>query len=204
MGAPSGAEIEGTLDRGWELLDEGDARGAVALVKQLLGRGVSDPDDLADLRHLLGGAYDELGDRRAAVREWLEVRRLDAAGDDDTLALGSAEFERVVDDALGELPPELLARLSNVAILADDRPSEEMVRDGVDPRLLGLFHGLAMPHESTLGPGYPDAIHLFQRNLERSSDDEAELRELIRVTVLHETAHYIGLDEDDLERLGLG
>ena len=88
--------------------------------------------------------------------------------------------------------------------LADDRPSEEMVRDGIDPRILGLFHGLSMPHESTLGPAYPDTIHLFQSNIERVTADERELREQIRVTVLHETAHYFGFDEDGLRRLGLG
>jgi predicted Zn-dependent protease with MMP-like domain len=203
MGEPSGAEIDRTLDAAWELLEEGDSRGAVALVEQLLARGVSDPADTADLRHLLGSAHEELGDRSAMAREWLEVLRLDAASD-DAPALGPAEFERVVDDALGELPPEILERLARVAIIGDDRPSEEMVRDGLDPRLLGLFHGLSMLHESTLGPAYPDTIHLFRRNLERVADDERELREQIRVTVLHETAHYIGLDEDDLRRLGLG
>jgi predicted Zn-dependent protease with MMP-like domain len=204
MGEPSGAEIERALDRAWELLDEGDPRSAVALVEQLLARVVPDPGDVADLRHVLGSAYEELGDRRAAAREWLEVLRLDAAGDADAVALGPAEFDRVVDDALGELPPEILERLSHVAIIGDDRPSLEMVADGIDPRILGLFHGLPMPHESTLGPAYPDTIHLFQRNLERFAGDERELKEQIRITVLHETAHYIGLDEDDLGRLGLG
>ena len=78
-----------------------------------------------------------------------------------------------------------------------------MVRDGTDPRLLGLFHGLPLGRESQLGPAYAGTIHLFVRNLERESADAAELREQIRVTVLHETAHFIGLDEDDLHRLGL-
>ena len=125
-------------------------------------------------------------------------------GDDDARELGTAEFAGVVQDALDELPPAVLERLRNVPLIADDRPSKEMVRDGTDPRILGLFHGLSMPHESTLGPGFPDTIHLFSRNIERVCDDERELREEIRVTVLHETAHYFGFDEDELARLGLG
>jgi predicted Zn-dependent protease with MMP-like domain len=201
---PSPAEIESAIDRAWELLDA-DAPGEVTgLLRPLLERGVGDLDDRADLHHLLGMACEDLGERDGMVAEWLEARRLDVEGDAEARELGDAEFARLVQDALDELPPALLERLRNVPLIADDRPSEEMVRDGTDPRILGLFHGLSMPHESTLGPAYPDTIHLFQRNIERVTADERELREEIRVTVLHETAHYFGFDEDGLRRLGLG
>jgi predicted Zn-dependent protease with MMP-like domain len=200
---PSPAEIESAIDRAWKLLDA-DAPGQVAgLLRPLLERGVADLDDRADLHHLLGVACEDLGERDGMVAEWLEVRRLDVEGDAEARELGD-EFARIVQDALDELPPALLERLRNVPLIADDRPSEEMVRDGTDPRILGLFHGLSMPHETTLGPAYPDTIHLFQRNIERVTADERELREEIRVTVLHETAHYFGFDEDELRRLGLG
>ena len=204
MTEPSPAEIESAIDRAWELLDA-DAPGEVTgLLRPLLERGVGDLDDRADLHHLLGMACEDLGERDGMVAEWLEARRLDVEGDAEARELGDAEFARIVQDALDELPPALLERLRNVPLIADDRPSEEMVRDGTDPRILGLFHGLSMPHESTLGPAYPDTIHLFQRNIERVAADERELREEIRVTVLHETAHYFGFDEDELRRLGLG
>ena len=204
MTEPSPAEIESAIDRAWELLDA-DAPGEVTgLLRPLLERGVGDLDDRADLHHLLGMACEDLGERDGMVAEWLEARRLDVEGDAEARELGDAEFARLVQDALDELPPALLERLRNVPLIADDRPSEEMVRDGTDPRILGLFHGLSMPHESTLGPAYPDTIHLFQRNIERVTADKRELREEIRVTVLHETAHYFGFDEDELRRLGLG
>jgi predicted Zn-dependent protease with MMP-like domain len=53
--------------------------------------------------------------------------------------------------------------------------------------------------------GGPDTglIHLFQRNLERECDDEKDLAEQIRITVLHETAHYFGAGEQDMHRFGL-
>jgi predicted Zn-dependent protease with MMP-like domain len=204
VSAPSPAEIDRAVERAWDLLEAGAAGEVGGLLRPLLERGVADPDDRADLHHLLGMACEDSGDRRGMVAEWLEARRLDVEGDDDARELGKAEFARVVQDARDELPPEVLDRLRNVPLIADDRPSEEMVRDGTDPRILGLFHGLPMPHESTLGPVYPDTIHLFVRNLERVSDNERELKEQIRVTVLHETAHYFGFGEDELRRLGLG
>ena len=204
MSRPSRAEVEEAIDRAWELLDESAPGEVAGLLRPLLARGVSRVDHRADLHHLLGVACEELGDRDGMVAEWLEARRLDVEDDAAGRALSDAEFARVVQDALDELPSPILERLRNVPVIADDRPSEEMVRDGTDPRILGLFHGLSMPRESTLGPAYPDTIHLFQRNIERVSAGERELREEIRVTVLHETAHYFGFDEDELRRLGLG
>ena len=204
MSAPSPAEIDRAIERAWDLLEADAADKVAGLLRPLLERGVADPDLSGDLHHLLGVACEDLGDREGMVAEWLEARRLDVEGDDAARELGEAEFARVVQDALDELPSEVLERLRNVPLIADDRPSEEMVRDGTDPRILGLFHGVAMPHESTLGPTFPDTIHLFARNIERVSGDERELREQIRVTVLHETAHYFGFDEDELARLGLG
>ena len=89
-------------------------------------------------------------------------------------------------------------------VFVEDHPSEALVLEGLDPRTLGLFHGIAMPDQSTLGPG-PDVgvIHLFQRNLEREVEDDDELAEQIRITVLHETAHYFGAGEQDMHRFGL-
>ena len=202
VSAPSPAEIERALERAWDLIDDGQARRVAGLLRPLLARGVRDPADEADLHHLLGVACEELGDRAGMAAEWLETLRLDRASDGPR-ELGDAELAAAVDDALDELPDEIVERLANVPIIADERPSADLVRDGTDPRLLGLFHGLPLGQESQLGPAYAGTIHLFWRNLERESADAGELREQIRVTVLHETAHFVGLDEDDLHRLGL-
>ena len=202
MSAPTPVEIERALERAEDLLDAGEPLRAAELLRPLLARGVRDPADEADLHHLLGLACEAVGDRAGMVSEWLETLRLDQASDGPR-ELGDAELAEAVDDALGELPDDIVERLDNVPIIADERPSADMVRDGTDPRLLGLFHGLPLGQGSQLGPAYAGTIHLFVRNLEHESADARELREQIRVTVLHETAHFIGLDEDDLHRLGL-
>ena len=95
-------------------------------------------------------------------------------------------FEQIVEAALAELPPELARGLRNVAIVIEDE------REG-DPGLYGLWEA-----EDYM----PDKITIFQRPLERSFADENELREEIRITVLHELAHYFGIDEDRLDELG--
>ena len=185
-------------------VDFGEPGEAARLLRELLAGPRLDPLDEADARHLLGIACEEKGDAKGMVKEWLATLRLDQANDGPTPRLSRAEFERLAGAALDELPEEILARLGNVPVFVEDRPSESLVLEGLDPRTLGLFHGIAMPDQSVLGPG-PDVgvIHLFQRNLEREVPDDDELGEEIRVTVLHETAHYFGAGEQDMHRFGL-
>jgi len=158
----------------------------------------------ADAWHGIGYAREAQGDGSAQAKAWLETRRRDAQEPAPTWHLAHDDFERIAAAALGELPDAARERLANVPVLVDDLPSEEQVKDGVDPRVLGLFDGTPMPAESAVG-GAPSVttIHLFQKNLEAAAADADDLREQIRVTVLHETAHFFGLDEDDLEAIGL-
>jgi predicted Zn-dependent protease with MMP-like domain len=185
-------------------IDFGEPGDAARLLRELLAGPRLDPLDEADARHLLGVACEEKGDSRGMVKEWLATLRLDESNDGPDPRLPRAEFERIAAEALDELPDEILARLGNVPVFVEDRPSESLILEGLDPRTLGLFHGIAMPDQSVLGPG-PDAgvIHLFQRNLEREVPEDDELADQIRITVLHETAHYFGAGEQDMHRFGL-
>ena len=97
-------------------------------------------------------------------------------------------FEEHVRRALDSLPPELARGLENVAIVIEDE-------DPDDPDLLGLFEE---------EPYLPAKITIFRLPLVESFPDRAELEREIRITVLHELAHYFGLDEDRLDELGYG
>lgn len=156
----------------------------------------------ADALHALGRVHEFTGDRAAMVAAWQEVRRLDLAAEPGTLVISDDEVERIALEALGELPPEIHEKLERVPILIDGVPSEALVADGIDPRLLGLFQGTPMPDDGELAPTVTNIL-LFRDNLQRACVDTEHLAEEIRITVLHETAHYFGLDEDDLEALGL-
>lgn len=163
--------------------------------------------DWADAYHGLGGVYEAQERDDDMVKAWLRVLELDAAAPDPEWSLQASELESVVDDALGELPEDVRKRLTNVPIFIEDAPSEEMVREGHDPRLLGLFSGVPLPEQAHGTDGYMpsiEAIHVFQRNLERVSQSHEHLLHELRITVLHETAHFFGLDEEDLDDLGLG
>ena len=99
------------------------------------------------------------------------------------------EFETHVRRAVDSLPPEIGAKLENVAVVVEEANREE-------PDLYGLFEQ----------PEYlPARIAIYRQPLEEDfGDDPAELEAEIRVTVLHELAHYFGLDEARLDELGYG
>jgi predicted Zn-dependent protease with MMP-like domain len=186
--------------------------GAVALelddprrARRHLEAAVAADPSFADAWHALGMAHDALGRTADRATAWLRCRALDLAEARPGWHLSAAAFGREAEKALESLPEKLRSKLEGVAVLAADLPSEAQVRDGVDPRLLGLFSGRSVTdvEYSSGQPVEPNVIHLFQRNLEADCGSRTELLEQIRITVLHETAHYLGLEEDDLEALGL-
>lgn len=156
----------------------------------------------ADALHLIGRVHEATDDRPKMIAAWQQVRVLDLAAPPGPVSVTEDELERIAVATLAELPPEIRTRLEKVPILIDDVASEDIVADGFDPRSLGLFQGTAMPDDGTATPSVTNIL-LFKRSLERFATDEDHLAEEIRITVLHETAHYFGLDEDDLEALGL-
>lgn len=104
-------------------------------------------------------------------------------------------FEEHVRAALDELPPHIAEALENVAVVVEDENPE-------DPDLLGLYYGVPLPERSDMAGSLPDKISIYRIPLEESFPDPEELREEIRITVLHELAHYFGLDEDRIAELG--
>ena len=95
-------------------------------------------------------------------------------------------FEEHVQRALDELPQELAKALENVAVVVEEEAPG-------DPDLFGLWESAEY---------LPDKITIFRKPLVQAFPDPAELEEEIRITVLHELAHYFGIDEDRLEELG--
>ncbi len=104
-------------------------------------------------------------------------------------------FEDVVARALAALPPDLQAHVRNVEIAIEDEHPD-------DPDLFGLYEGVPLPDRGDWAGSLPDRIRIFRLPLVESFSDPAELEEEIRVTVLHELAHYFGLDEEQLDDLG--
>lgn len=165
------------------------------------------PDD-ADALHQLGGMYVERERTRDAAAAWLRVRALDEQADREAGVGRPADEARIAEIAeavLKDLPEPFFSGLASVPIVLEPRPSVHLVEAAFDPRAYGLFEGAdhALAH-SLEAPPTPTRIVLFTHNLLVDFADPDELEAQVDITVRHEVGHYFGLDEDDLDRLGLG
>ena len=114
-------------------------------------------------------------------------------------------FVEIVAQVLDNLPEQFHSRMQNVAVLVEDLPRQQRIRagrpHGMRPRelLMGVFVGTPRTQKSVFDlPTGPDHIILYQKNIEAVCHDEAEIREQIRLTIIHEIGHYFGMDEEQL------
>lgn len=113
------------------------------------------------------------------------------------LELGAEEFERLVVDELDALPDDMVEGLDNIVFVVEDRPEDGSLD------LLGLYDGVALTERGQYGFGeLPDRIVLYREPLLDVCDDLTELKEQIHVTLVHEIAHFYGLDDAQLHELG--
>ncbi|MGN6503840.1 MAG: metallopeptidase family protein [Pseudolysinimonas sp.] len=114
-----------------------------------------------------------------------------------SLDLGPEEFEKLVVAELDDLPNEMVDGLENLVFVVEDRPEDGSLD------LLGEYQGIALTERDRYGFGeLPDRIVLFREPLLAICDDIDKLRDEIHVTLVHEIAHFYGIDDDELHRLG--
>ena len=122
------------------------------------------------------------------------------------IKLNDKDFDRIVKRAIHRIPEELRQHLDNVLITVRKRATQEILEEMEVPPgedLLGFFSGIPLVEQSVTDPPlYSDAIYIFQEPLEEMCRNVEELEEEIELTVVHEIAHYFGIDEERLEELG--
>ncbi len=149
------------------------------------------------------------GDHEGARRDYLRAALAEPVAYPAPVPLDDDTVEEVVSTALMELHPTLRDYLASVPILLDEVPSDEVLREYDPPafptEMLGYFSGASLMERSLEDPWsqLPGSIVLFRCNLQRLASDHARLVEELRITILHEVGHFLGLDEHDLEQRGL-
>lgn len=115
-------------------------------------------------------------------------------------------FELLVGQALDALPAPFARLLENVAIVIEDEPSREQLREsglGRDEVLYGLYEGTSAVEYAADWAAFPNKISLFRLPLEEDFPDPDELAAEVRRTVIHELAHHAGISDGRLEEFGL-
>lgn len=149
------------------------------------------------------------GDLDGAARDYQAAALVAPEEFPAPLTLEDDEIERLADEVVSTLHPSLQRYLENVHILVDEVPAPDLLKEFDPParptEVLGCFAGQALGERTTADPwsSLPATIVLFRRNLSRLAHSREELHEELRITLLHEIGHFLGLDELDLEERGL-
>ncbi len=145
--------------------------------------------------------------RNQPSQSWFEkAQRLDGDEFPAPTVLSDEAFGKAVQDAIAALPEHSQPHLANAVVDVQALPSDEDLREsGLSPSILGVFRGVPVDERSpTNSADFETArITLFKNNLERFARSREDLLEEIRITVLHEAGHLLGLDEDELFERGL-
>ena len=113
-----------------------------------------------------------------------------------TVRMDPQRFDELVSDALDLIPSQLAAVMDNVVVLVADR-------DPDDDDLLGLYEGVALTErDSHYAGSLPDTITIYRDALLDICDDDEQVVEEVKITVMHEIAHHFGIDDGRLEELG--
>ncbi|MBQ3360447.1 MAG: metallopeptidase family protein [Microbacterium sp.] len=113
------------------------------------------------------------------------------------MEMDATTFDTLVIDELDRLPDDMVDGLDNVVFVVEDRPEDGSLD------LLGLYDGLALTERTQYGMGeLPDRIVVYREPHLAVCEDEEELRDELHTTLVHEIAHFYGLDDAQLHDLG--
>jgi predicted Zn-dependent protease with MMP-like domain len=115
-------------------------------------------------------------------------------------------FEDLVEEAIAAIPMPFAAALDEVAIVIEDEPTpDQLAANDLDPgeTLYGLYEGVPRTEWGADWVSVPNRITLFRLPLETDFTDPDDLADEVWLTVVHELAHHLGIDEDRLRDLGV-
>ncbi|MFP8873187.1 MAG: metallopeptidase family protein [Myxococcota bacterium] len=173
--------------------------------RRVLERSVAMDPDSAHAAYHMALVLERLGAQEDADALFVRANALDPQHYTLPVEVSTTVFEAAVSEARANLPRSIREYIADVSLLVEDYPSADLIkRENVSPQILGIFIGIPRT-EAVVTSQAPDLdrVLLFKKNLEKVCWDLEELIHQIQITVRHEIGHYLGLDEDDMDRLGL-
>jgi predicted Zn-dependent protease with MMP-like domain len=114
-------------------------------------------------------------------------------------------FERLVEEAIRDIPKRFRDAIKNVAVIVEDEPPDHVLHDmdmGPEDELFGLYEGTPLPERgASYGNTLPDRISIYQVPIEEACDTDDDIRICVAETVIHELGHYFGMSEEEIEEI---
>lgn len=197
--------------------DDAECRGALGVchffrlefgtAEKELRRAILTEEDWAEAHYWLGRVLEFQGRYPQAMVSFQKAQTLDGDHYQAPRRIRDEDLDAVMQDAIAGLPPRIRTAIDEVPVLVEEYPTEELLRETdppFTPDILGIFTGASQLDRSTTHSGtQPSTIHIFRRNIEHFVGEREEMVDELRVTLLHEVGHALGMDEEELEALGL-
>ncbi len=187
------------LHRAWQAYAAGTVTAGITLAQRALATLGDDGPAWYALACLLERA-ERIAEAASAFQRAANTRRDPIPA---PTPINPEDFQRLARSSLQALPRQLQSAATVVSLICADYPlPHQWSPDTVE--LLGCFEGPTMAEEADGVPEPGPRLYVFRRPHEHACRDRVELEHELRQTVIHELGHYLTLDEDDLEQLGLG
>jgi predicted Zn-dependent protease with MMP-like domain len=197
--------------------DDAECRGALGVchffrlefgtAEKELRRAILTEEDWAEAHYWLGRVLEFQGRYPQAMVSFQKAQTLDRDHYQAPRRIREEDLDSVMQDAIAGLPPRIKKAVDDIAVLVEEYPTEDLLRESdppFTPDILGLFTGTSKLDQSVLSSGtQPATIHIFRRNIEHFVGEREEMVDELRVTLLHEIGHALGMDEEEVEALGL-
>ena len=191
-------DIDNILHQAWSGYRQGDTATAVRWSQQAVG----DFPEHGAAWSCLGACLERSGDLLAADRAFKLAARAKVEPEGRPYRISWRAFTTLVDQATAAIPVRFRPAFAELTVVLADYAEPYLLEGYDDPELLGMFEGTARP-DAAQADGISPRIHLWRRAHEHSSSTAKEFRSELRSTLFHEFGHYLGYDEEDLERIGL-
>ncbi len=216
-----GGEYEEAFDYLLEAVDhdpdDAECRGALGVchfyrlefvtAEKELRRAILTENDWAEAHYWLGRVLEYRGRYPEAMIAFQKAQTLDKEHYLAPRRIRDEDLDAVMQEAIAVLPPRIKSAVDDVAILVEEYPTEELLKETdppFPPDILGMFTGTSRAERGAgVSGSTPNTIHVFRRNIEHFVGEREEVVDELRVTLLHEIGHYLGMDEEELEALGL-
>jgi predicted Zn-dependent protease with MMP-like domain len=187
------------IDAAWKSYRQAKPRQGI----EHAGRAVDADRDDGESWYVLACNLERGGRLREADRAFARAARAKQRAVGSPWRVTWARFQRSVKAAAGALPPELRAAFDEVTLVMADYAEPYLIEDYDEPELMGLFEGAVRGERGGIHGLVSPRIHVWRRSHEHSCGSSQQFDEEIRQTLHHELGHYLGYDEDGLEKLGL-
>lgn len=159
----------------------------------------AEPQD-ADACHLLADLLEDQEKNEEAEKYFLETLRLDSREPERTTPALLEEMKQIVKRVFSVLPEELAQDLLALPFVYQPRPTEQEVRDGLDPRATEEFVLAPDTDEESDDFELPEKIIFYTENILRNCEDTEDLQYELALLLLQDLGEFIGLDEGVIEQ----